>query len=139
VSAPRRPKPLAVPVRVLLVWLAFLCAAILNGALRQKVLVVMLGAAGAHLLSSVLLSGVILGATYLALPWLRLDSNRRAWIIGVSWLGLTVAFEFLVGHYWFHASWSALFAEYNLARGRIWILVLVTTLLAPVVARVLRP
>jgi hypothetical protein len=49
-----------------------------------------------------------------------------------------VAFEFLAGHYWFHASWSALFADYNLAQGRIWILVLVTTLLAPVVARAMR-
>ena len=133
-----RSKPTALPGRVFLLWLVFLGAAILNGALRQNVFLEIFGIAGAHVLSSILLSVVILAVTYGALPWLRLESRRHAWLVGGCWLGLTAAFEFLAGHYWFHVPWSSLLADYNLAQGRIWILVLLTTLLAPWVARVLR-
>jgi hypothetical protein len=47
------------------------------------------------------------------------------------WVALTLAFEFLAGHYLFHKPWAALLADYDLSRGRIWILVLVATLLMP--------
>ena len=52
-------------------------------------------------------------------------------MIGAMWLGLTLAFEFLVGHYVFHTSWNELLADYNLLNGRLWLLVLATTLIAP--------
>jgi len=51
---------------------------------------------------------------------------------------LTLAFEFLAGHYLFHNPWSRLLEDYDVARGRIWILVLFTTLLAPRVCASLR-
>jgi hypothetical protein len=51
--------------------------------------------------------------------------------VGVLWLVLTLAFEFLVGHYVFHKSWPALFEDYDLSRGRIWVAVLVVVLIAP--------
>jgi hypothetical protein len=47
---------------------------------------------------------------------------------------LTLAFEFGVGHWVFRNSWKKLLDEYDLSKGRIWTLVLATTLLAPVVA-----
>jgi hypothetical protein len=54
------------------------------------------------------------------------------------WLLLTVAFEFLAGHYLFGHAWDRLLADYNLAGGRIWVLVLATTMFAPLAARWLR-
>ena len=47
---------------------------------------------------------------------------------GIMWVALTVAFEFLAGHYVFGNSWKRLTADYNVFRGRIWILVLLTAL-----------
>jgi hypothetical protein len=44
---------------------------------------------------------------------------------------LTLAFEFLAGHYLFGAPWPQLLADYNVLRDRIWVLVLATTALAP--------
>ena len=44
------------------------------------------------------------------------------------------AFELLAGHYLFGNSWGRLLEDYNLLRGRIWVLVLVTTAVAPVLA-----
>jgi len=47
------------------------------------------------------------------------------------WLAMTLAFEFGAGHYLFHTPWAALIADYNILRGRLWILVLAATLTAP--------
>jgi hypothetical protein len=52
-------------------------------------------------------------------------------IVGSWWLSLTLAFEFLVGHYALHKSWATLLADYDIRRGRIWVAALITTLLAP--------
>jgi hypothetical protein len=47
------------------------------------------------------------------------------------WVALTVAIEFLAGHYLFGHSWQKLFADCDLAQGRIWVLVLVAYFSAP--------
>ena len=41
------------------------------------------------------------------------------------------AFEFLAGHFLFGNPWSMRVADYNLAAGRVWVLVLLATLVAP--------
>lgn len=120
--------------RALLVWSGILVVAILNGALRQKILIPRCGENRGHVISTVLLSGAILLVAWVALPWLHPGSTSDAWQIGVLWLALTIAFEFLAGHYLFRQPWSKLVADYNLAHGRIWILVLIATLLAPALA-----
>jgi hypothetical protein len=47
---------------------------------------------------------------------------------------LTLAFEFLAGHYLFGNPWSKLLADYNLLRGHIWVLVLITTAFGPLLS-----
>jgi hypothetical protein len=59
--------------------------------------------------------------------------TRRLVLLGLGWTGLTVAFEFLFGHYVVGHPWSRLLADYNVMAGRIWTLVLLTSLLAPVI------
>ena len=59
-----------------------------------------------------------------------------AWTIGVMWLAMTLAFEFLAGHYFFRTPWATLLADYNLLAGRLWILVLVATVTALPIAYV---
>jgi hypothetical protein len=51
---------------------------------------------------------------------------------------LTVAFEFGFGHFIAHKPWSELRADYNVLRGRVWILVLITISAAPYIAARLR-
>ena len=46
----------------------------------------------------------------------------------------TGGFEFLAGHYVFGNSWERLIADYNVFRGRIWILVLAANIFAPLSA-----
>lgn len=118
--------------RAALGWLLLLLLAVLNGAFRQAVLIPRIGESAGHIVSTLLLAVIIVGATRLLLPWIRAASARDAWVIGVLWLMLTIAFEFLGGRYLFGASWDELLAAYNLAEGHIWILIPITTLLAPV-------
>lgn len=112
-------------------WLVLLVAAVLNGALRQRGLIPLVGEPAGHVLSTLLLAGAILGATWWWRTWLQIESSRQAWAVGAGWLALTVAFEFLAGHFLFHAPWAKLFADYDLSRGRVWVLVLLATLVAP--------
>ncbi|MCL6545144.1 MAG: hypothetical protein K6T61_07935, partial [Bryobacteraceae bacterium] len=62
-------------------------------------------------------------------------SRRRRLGLGAGWCAATVAFEFGFGHYIIGHPWSALLADYNLFRGRLWVLVLLTLLLAPLAAK----
>jgi hypothetical protein len=117
--------------RAVVVWCGLLLLAILNGGLRDIVLSPRLGDVGGRALSTLLLSGLILLITWLTIRWMRPEAFGEALGIGILWLALTLSFEFLVGHYGFGKSWSDLLADYDLRRGRIWVLVLVVTLVAP--------
>ena len=124
--------------RSLLVWLAILAVAVVNGAFRQGVLVPRLGDAVGHVLSTVLLSCVVFVVAWLTIGWMNPATTRDAWIVGGFWLALTLVFEFLGGHYLFGTSWEVLLADYNILHGRIWPLVLIVTVVAPALAARLR-
>lgn len=112
--------------------------AVLNGTFRQAVLLPRLGDGPAHVVSTLLLSAIIFALAYVFMPYLRPQTAGEAWLVGLLWVGLTVAFEFGAGHYLFGSPWSKLLADYNLAAGRIWMLVLLADLVAPVAAFWLR-
>ena len=118
-------------VRIGIVWFAIMLMAILNGAARDMLLVPRLGDPIARALSCLTLAALIVLVTWLSLRWIHPASLGDAWTIGVMWLAMTLTFEFVAGHYLFHTPWSTLLADYNLVKGRLWILVLVATTVAP--------
>ena len=117
--------------RAVAVWFAIMLLAILNGAARDIVLVPRLGDLVARAVSCITLAAAILLVAWTSLPWIAPASVADAWTIGVEWLAMTLAFEFLAGHYLFRTPWPALLADYNLLAGRLWIVVLAATLVAP--------
>ena len=125
-------------LRALVAWLGLVVLANLNGAFRVAVLNPRLGESAGHVVSTLLLSAVVLVGSWFAVPWVRPDSAGEAWMVGGLWLALVLAFEFLFGHYVFRNPWSKLLADYDVAHGRIWPLVLVVTLVAPPLVRLLR-
>ncbi len=120
--------------RTVLVWFALLVLAILNGGFREAVLLPHLGRGAAQAVSTIMLSLLILALGWIAMPWIGPRTLQEAWTIGVIWVGLTLAFEFLAGHYIFGKPWPELLADYNLFAGRIWVMVLIVTLMTPIVA-----
>jgi len=125
-------------VRSLVVWLCLMAIAIGNGVAREALLVPRLGAAAAHVVSTLLLGLFILAVAYVAIPWLAPESLGRAVVIGSLWLVLTLAFEFGFGHWVAGKSWHELFQDYDLLEGRVWAFIPVVTALAPAFAAKVR-
>ena len=121
-------------LRAIAVWVLLLVVAILNGAIREGILRPVWGLRTAHVVSTFSLSILILIAAWMTGPFVRYESLAAALGVGVLWLALTLAFEFLGGHFLFGKTWEVLVADYDVMQGRIWPLVLVVTLIAPVLA-----
>lgn len=120
--------------RTLVVWFGLLALAIANGGFREAVLVPRLGLGMARAVSSVMLSLLIVGVGWGVTRWIGPATLQDAWAIGAVWVALTLGFEFLGGHFLFGKPWPELLADYNLFAGRIWVLVLVATLMTPAIA-----
>ena len=118
-------------MRAFAVWVLILLLAVVNGGIRETFISPRTGDAAGHAISTVTLCAAIFGLCWVTIGWIRLSTTRDAWTIGALWLTLTLAFEFLAGHYVFRTSWRQLLADYNVFRGRIWVLVLITTAAAP--------
>ena len=120
-------------LRSTVVWFLFLLLAIMNGALRNAVLTPRLGEFWGHITSTFLLCTAMLVVTWLTIEWIRPARSTEALLIGGGWALMTVAFEFLAGHYVFGSPWDRLLEDYNLFGGRIWLLVLATSAFSPLI------
>jgi hypothetical protein len=114
-----------------LVWLVLLVVMFANGTFRVLVLQPRLGEDLARQVACLPGIGLILVLTWLFLGRVGELETRALLEIGLLWLVLTVAFEFLFGHYVAGASWGSLLADYDVGRGRLWSLVLLVVLVAP--------
>jgi hypothetical protein len=120
-------------LKYIIAWLAMPIIGIVNGAVREFTYKKALGELRAHQVS--VASGIILFGLYvwiLSLRW-KIGSAAQAVAIGLIWLVLTIAFEFVFGHYVMHNPWSRLLHDYNILEGRIWVLVLLWITVAPYV------
>lgn len=112
-------------------WIGAVVLAIANGTLREKVYGPRMSELAAHQVSTAI-ALVLFGIYYLLLAWaFPLESAAQALQVGLIWLLLTVLFEFIFGHYVVGHPWSHLLRDYNLAAGRLWVLVLVWITVAP--------
>ena len=114
-------------------WLLQLACAVTLGAGRQLVLAPILGELAARAVGTIALC---LAIALLARRFIRRHrpSPAARLAVGVLWCALTLAFEFLAGHYLFGASWETLAADWNMAQGHLWPLVPAVALLAPLPA-----
>ncbi|MGB2769954.1 MAG: hypothetical protein WBC88_09550 [Candidatus Zixiibacteriota bacterium] len=120
-------------VKYAVAWLLMPIIGIINGTIRQYAYSNALGELRAHQVSTV--TGIVLFGLYiwaLTLFW-KIRSSAEAIAIGFIWLTLTLAFEFLFGHYVMKHPWSRLLHDYNIFEGRLWVLVLLWVTLAPYV------
>lgn len=112
-------------------WFGMVAIAILNGVIREKIYGRYLEELPAHQVSTFI--GLFLFGAYI---WILskkfpIGSSTQALTIGGIWLVMTVIFEFVFGHFVMGQTWSRLFYDYNLLKGRMWSLVLVWTAIAP--------
>jgi hypothetical protein len=121
-------------IKAFAIWLLILLLAIINGGFRTILIVPAIGEQAGHVVSTMILCGLILMVSRISISWIAPKSLLENLLIGLFWVLLTVGFEFLAGHYAFKKSWETLLADYNITQGRVWALVLITSLLAPTIA-----
>ena len=122
-------------LKSLIIWLCFIPVGILNGGLREYVLAKAIGEKWALSVSGIILSVCIFLIIWLLLPrMIKAFTTKKGWLIGIGWALLTIAFEFaaeLAGG----STVLELLAAYNPLSGNLWLLVLATTLLSPVITK----
>jgi hypothetical protein len=120
-----------VRTRWLQAWVGGAVIGVANGAIREATFAQRVSEQTAHQLSAV--TGVAAFGGYFWALQRRWPLRRRSEALGVGarWLCLTVAFEFGFGRLIARKPWSELLADYNVARGRTWPLVLVWLTVGP--------
>ncbi len=119
-------------------WSAILVLAILNGILREKVLIPALGSFTGFLVSGAVLSFCIFLVAFAAVPWYGPLAIHHWLKVGLFWLLLTLTFEFSFGLFVQNKTWAELFDAYTFRGGNIWPIVLVATFISPWVAAKIR-
>jgi hypothetical protein len=71
---------------------------------------------------------------YLFIRKMRIKDVKTLLGIGFFWVVITIIFEFVFGHYVMGHPWQKLFADYNLFNGRLWVLVLLNNIFAPLIS-----
>ncbi len=125
-------------LKALVLWLAILALAILNGALRERLVIPLVGQFGGLIASGVILSCCVFAIALLASPWYGALASSQWWLIGLLWLLLTLLFELGFGRLVQGRQWTELAQAYTFAGGNIWPVVLVVTFTSPWLAAKLR-
>jgi hypothetical protein len=120
-----------------LIWLLIAFLAIVNGMIRESILVPSVGTQLALPLSGISLSIIVITVTFFTFPFFVVNSSRHAIYIGIQWFAMTLSFEFILGYFVLGKSWLAILQIFNIAKGDLFSLVLLSCLIAPlVVARI---
>jgi hypothetical protein len=117
--------------RALAAWLVLLVAMTANGFVRALVLQPRMGEPLARQVSSVLGACIVLTLAGVFVRRLPDPGAAPLLRIGLLWGLLTVVFEFGLGHFVSGLRGEEMLADYDLAAGRLWPLVLLATVAGP--------
>ena len=121
-----------------LAWLGACGLAFGNAIVRQTIYEGHIGDLRAHQVSTATLLGLIAVYVWMLHRRWPIGTNQAALAVGAIWATLTLAFEFGFGHWVVGESWGELLEAYNLADGRVWVLVPIWTMIAPATMRALQ-
>lgn len=125
-------------LRSITVWLVFIVAEILNGTVRNLLLVPSLGDFWAHQISFCTGSLLVLAIAIIFVRSLHAARVSQLLGVGVLWMSLTLAFEIALGRFILGYSWERIAADYNLLQGGLMPIGLVLLAIAPLIAAKIR-
>lgn len=115
----------------LAVWVIMAVVAVLNGGVRETLLIPRMDEYAAHVLSTSILVISIAGISALYFRWVPIAyAYGELVLVGVLWTVLTVGFEFVVG-YIEGTPVSVTIGQYDVLAGQVWIAVPLTLLCSP--------
>ncbi len=115
-------------------WLGMAVIAITNGYIGNTFVTPRLGDYGTHVYKTLFFIPVIFLFAWLY-AW---QTKGETWLtsalfVSCFWVSLTILFEFVFGHYVLGNSWEVLIADYRIWQGRLWLLILLSEAIAPVI------
>ncbi len=96
---------MSIAIKAIGIWIVMLVAAIINGIVREKILTPAIGFDLALPISGLILAILVLLIVWIFVPFIKVKQEKRYFTIGLFWLGLTLAFEFIFGRYILDKSW----------------------------------
>lgn len=117
-------------LKYFLLWFPMIVLAVLNGTARDLWYKNYTGELAARQISTITL--ILLFAVYI---WFIIKkyppaTSEQAITIGILWLVLTLIFEFGMG-YMSGKTWAQMLEDYNILKGRIWVLIPIWVAIAP--------
>lgn len=116
------------------IWFLLTVSAIIVATFRVGVLLPPFGEQTAHQLGTILFLIIQFVIIYFFIKKMKIKETKTLLGIGIFWVVITIIFEFVFGHYVMGHSWQKLFADYNLLNGRLWVLVLLNNIAAPLIS-----
>lgn len=117
-------------IKYILLWFLILITAIVNGIIREAFIKKFADDSLAHQLSTFTLLILMSGVIWFIIKQWPPKSAQQTIYIGILWVIMTLAFEFGFGYYRGN-SWSKMLEDYNLLKGRIWMLIPIWVAIAP--------
>ena len=118
-------------IKVIALWLAMLSMAIVNAVIREKLLAPIVGYGVALPASGLILSVFIFLIAYISVPFFGSLGSRAYISVGIAWFGLTLSFEFLFGHFVAGKRWLEIMQVFDVTKGNLFTVALLSTLVAP--------
>jgi hypothetical protein len=125
-------------LRGLVVWLVIMFAEALHGTARRVLLEPYVGDFKARQIAVFTGSVIILLVAIAFIHWVRATSVYQLICVGLSWVGLTVGFEILLGRFVLGYSWERIASDYDLLRGGLLPIGLLILMLSPLIAAKVR-
>jgi hypothetical protein len=104
-------------MRALPVWVVIAMAELVHGILCIRLLNRRVGDHRARQIALGTGSLLILGITWVTLPWIAPRTSGDAWAVGMLWLVAILACEISPGRFVFHVPWEKIGAYFDLRRG----------------------
>jgi len=112
-------------------WVVLFVIMFANGAFRVSVLQPHLGEHRARQVASLLGVVLVLLASWVFVRACPTATLQQLLWVGAAWVAGTLLFEFGFGHFASGLSWRALLADYNILKGRLWLLIIVSVWIGP--------
>lgn len=126
-------------IRSIITWFLFIPIAIINGIIREKVYRPYVGDLAGHQISTVIAIIAFFTLSHFMLgDRLSGVSTTTVFLIGLMWMLLTITFEFGFGYFVEHIRLEKLVEDYNLLKGRVWGLMLLTIVITPYIIKLIR-
>jgi hypothetical protein len=114
----------------LLIWLAIIPLAILNGGLREMVLNPLMGEKYGLPISAISLCLIVFVLCWFCIPRIGRGATKTYWVIGLWWMLLTVLFETCFGLLT-DDTFAELVKAYDITTCNFWLLCVLFTGIAP--------